>query len=152
MISGKCIGSVVPNFAYNSEIGAAALPITVPAKWFPGRGRDCTLHAYVNGAGFFAPYPSLAKFPDVGKVENLAVFESLAGRSPAVVRCEVGDKGGVAILSSPHIEFAAFEMNPTDEHLMKIDQELRNDDRLRERFLKSCLEMGKLRMKVDASL
>ena len=107
---------------------------------------------YINGAGFFSPYPSQDKFPDIQKVESLALFESLDGRPPAVVKCEVGNKGGVAILSSPHIEFAAFELNCTDKYLMKIERELRNSDSMRELFLKSCLGMGNLRMKVNSSL
>lgn len=150
--AGKCIGAIVPGFTYQSERGAAALPLAVPAKCLPGLGRDSTLHVYVNGGGLFSPYPSRGQFPDVQKVENLALFETLKGRPPAVVKCEVGTKGGVAILSSPHIEFAAFELNPTDKYLMKIERELRNDDRLRELFLRSCLGKGNLRVKVNSSL
>ncbi|KAK7098775.1 uncharacterized protein [Littorina saxatilis] len=149
---GKCTGSIVSNFKYDSEQGAAALPITIPAKTLPGFANDCTLQAYVNGGGFFSPNSSRERFPHVQNVQNLALFDTFGGRPPAVVKCDVGQKGGVALLSSPHVDFSAFELDPTDKYLMKFQRELRNDDRVRERFLKSFLELGKLRVKVNSSL
>ncbi|XP_076471975.1 uncharacterized protein LOC143301515 [Babylonia areolata] len=144
---GQCLGAVTPNFKYGSERGAAALPITVTAGAVPTLGKDTTLHVYVNGGGFFSPYSSTttsSSSPPRRQVETLARFVSLDGQPAAVVRCEVGEKGGVAMLSSPHIEHAAFELNPTDRYLLKFQRQLRDSDQLRELFFRAFLEKGKL--------
>ena len=146
------MGCIVPNFQYNSERGAAALPLAVPANVIPGHSQPCTFHAYMNGGGCFSQYTTSDMFPQVRNVETLASFDSLAGKPAAVVKCEIGDKGGVAILSHPHIEFAAFELSPTDKYLVKIMRDLRNSDRSRERLFMSFLAKGNLRLRVNASL
>ncbi|KAL8561956.1 hypothetical protein ACOMHN_001282 [Nucella lapillus] len=149
---GQCQGSVAPNFSYNSQRGAAVLPITITPHTIPRLDRDTTLHAYVNGGGCFSPYPSREEFPDIQSLETLARFESLDGAPEAVVRCEVGMEGGVAVLSSPHVEFSAFELNPTDLYLMPLQRALRNSDRLREAFFRSLLEKANLRLRPRALL
>jgi hypothetical protein len=86
------------------------------------------------------------------QVENLAIYSDLPGHPPAVVKATLGNHSGTAILCSPHVEFPAFQLNPADKYLMKIQRELRNSERTRDWFFRSLLKEAGLSVRVHSLL
>lgn len=149
---GKCIGPVVPAFEYNSDKGMEALFVTFHASQSAGNHKEFSFQTYVNGGGYFVPYPasSMDRFPHIECVETLATYTSVPGQFPAIVRTEVGRKGGVAVLTGPHPEFSAFQLDFLDVDLQKHLTDLRRYDRVRETCLKLLLKSAKLKVRLNA--
>jgi biotin---protein ligase len=80
--NGVAIGSVSPNFTYNSELGASVMDLKLKD------GRSTRL--YVNGGPYFEGegHDVIARYADTDK--------------PAIIECNYGK--GKAILSGPHLE------------------------------------------------
>ncbi|KAH0542169.1 hypothetical protein FGG08_003390 [Glutinoglossum americanum] len=133
---GICRGGAFAGFIYHSEDGARAAELKVDKKWLeneaPGQFRS-----YYNGGGVFV---DAEKYEDKG-VEVLASFtqdlavESGEGKA-AIIYCKVGE--GAAILTGPHPEFAAANL---DRRICgpEIVDAIKEDDQKRTAFLKSCL-------------
>lgn len=146
---GKCIGPVVPGFQYDTEKGLDAMPIKCRFPQSAGSGGDFLFQAYVNGGGYFAPYPAscMVQYPHIQHVETLASYVSLPGQPAAMVRCQVGGNGGIAVLTGPHPEFSAYELDPSDADLQKHLTALRRHDIMREKCLTLLLQSANLKVK-----
>lgn len=139
---GTCRGGALKGFRYAGEDGARAVRVRVhkanlAGSWEPPE----TLRLYHNGGGVFV---DAAKMKDKG-VEVLASFEDELdvdggeGKA-AVIYCKVSQ--GHAILTGPHPEFAAvnLEPHPLVEGYDDLIKALADDDEHRTKFLKACLE------------
>ena len=99
IVAGTCLGPAIPGYVPGTDEGAWVVAIS-----FRKTNGDVTLtRAHVNGGGLFLPYP------DEGlvvprRVTVLARFQDLQHKPAAAVRCRVGERGGVAVLSSLHLE------------------------------------------------
>lgn len=141
---GTCRGGAFKGFGYASERGARAARVRVnkgalpsSASWEPPE----TFRLYYNGGGVFV---DAAKMKDHG-IEVLANYEGdldVDGGegNAAVVYCKVGH--GRVILTGPHPEFAAvnLEPHPNIEGYDDLIKALAEDDDHRTEFLKACLE------------
>ncbi|KAE8144091.1 biotin-protein ligase, partial [Aspergillus avenaceus] len=137
---GTCRGGAFPGFVYHSEAGARAAELKVSKEALNAGIVPESFRSYYNGGGVFADAPSYA---DKG-VEVLASFAEELNVDPgsgaaAVVYCKVGD--GAAILTGPHPEFAAanLDKNAGGPEYAKLVDALAADDRSRTDFLKACL-------------
>ncbi|KAL9118267.1 MAG: hypothetical protein Q9187_005191 [Circinaria calcarea] len=137
---GTCRGCAFPGFVYHSEKGARAVELKVNKTVLAEGSVPGIFRSYYNGGGVFVDAP---KFKDKG-VEILASFTEKtsvdAGEGlAAIVYCKVGE--GAAILTSPHPEFAATNLNPKAEgnDFPKVITALTEDDKPRIDFLKACL-------------
>ncbi|OWF46749.1 uncharacterized protein LOC110455237 [Mizuhopecten yessoensis] len=70
-------------------------------------------------------------------VEVLAVYSEIEGRPAAIVRCQVGK--GVAVLSSPHIEYDSNSLNGEDKDIKQIMPHLVDSDTRQKRCFRSML-------------
>ncbi|QGA17112.1 hypothetical protein EYB26_004782 [Talaromyces marneffei] len=138
---GICRGSAFEGFVYSSEAGARAVEVKVSKSALSSDGTlPETFHSYYNGGGVFVDAETYA---DEG-VEILASYtEELAVDSgkgaAAVIYRKIGD--GAAVLTGPHPEFAAVNLNKSagsPEYAELIDQ-LATDDTARTDFVKACL-------------
>lgn len=135
---GTCRGCAFKGFVYHSEAGAKAVDVRVEKEAFKAGVVPQTFRSYYNGGGIFADAKS---FADKG-VEILASYTGdldVEGGSAAVVYCKVGEGG--AILTGPHPEFAAVNLDPKSNgpNYPKLVEELAEDDDSRVNFLKACL-------------
>ncbi|XP_025088273.1 biotin--protein ligase-like isoform X2 [Pomacea canaliculata] len=96
---GKCIGPVVPHFEYDTHRGADAVPIRVHDIPQLTSGFTCKL--YVNGGGKFMPYHDSSGC----KIDIIASYCNLPNQPAAIIKSEIGAKGGRAILTGCHPEF-----------------------------------------------
>ncbi|KAK7477189.1 hypothetical protein BaRGS_00031574, partial [Batillaria attramentaria] len=147
---GKCIGPVVAGFKYDTDKGLDALSIKFHATESTGNAKEYSFQTYVNGGGYFAPYSTSLRnrCPDVYRVETLATYTTLPHQPPAIVRCEVGKKGGVAVLTGPHPEFSAYELDASDADLQKHLPGLLRCEGVREKCLKQLLRAANLKVKL----
>ncbi|KAI9037987.1 biotin--[acetyl-CoA-carboxylase] ligase BPL1 [Aspergillus affinis] len=144
---GTCRGGAFGGFVYHSESGARAAELTVSKEALTAGIVPARFRSYYNGGGVFV---DAASYADKG-VEVLADYVeelNVDGGSgvAAVVYCKVGD--GAAILTGPHPEFAAANLDKSaggPEYARLVDA-LAEDDRARTDFLKACL--GKLGLQV----
>ncbi|KAI0998568.1 Biotin--protein ligase [Podosphaera aphanis] len=145
---GTCRGSAFSGFRYRSEVGARAVQVAIVSE---------TLNAAITGQKFRCYYNGGGVFVDSKNYENRGV-EVLASYtdsldvdggdgSAAAVFIKFG--GGRVILTGPHPEFAAANMNRegNETEYVKIIEALEKDDALRNEFLKACL--GKLGLTTD---
>ncbi|XP_033752537.1 biotin--protein ligase-like [Pecten maximus] len=70
-------------------------------------------------------------------VEVLAVYREIEGQPAAIVKCHVGK--GVAILSSPHIEYDSNSLNAEDKDIKKLIPHLVNSDTHEHKCFRSML-------------
>ncbi|XP_060065061.1 uncharacterized protein LOC132545392 [Ylistrum balloti] len=77
-----------------------------------------------------------AKSPDKN-VEILAVYSEVKGKPAAIVKCKVGK--GVAVLSSPHIEYDSNSLNDEDKDIKKLIPHLSDSDTHQEKCFRSML-------------
>ncbi|ESZ97935.1 putative biotin apo-protein ligase [Sclerotinia borealis F-4128] len=136
---GTCRGCAFKGFVYHGEAGARAAEIKVEDA-FQSENAPQRFKSYYNGGGVFV---DAGIFKDEG-VETLATYvDSLdvdGGQDhAAVVYCKVGEGG--AILTGPHPEFAAVNLDPTISipGYSDIVKDLAEDDDSRVKFLKACL-------------
>ncbi|BCR88120.1 biotin--[acetyl-CoA-carboxylase] ligase BPL1 [Aspergillus chevalieri] len=136
---GICRGGAFPGFVYHSEAGARAAGLKVSKSLTTGMVPE-VFRSYYNGGGVFVDAP---KYADRG-VEVLASYtEELnvdsGDEAAAVVYCKIGD--GAAILTGPHPEFAAanLDRNAAGPEYTKVVDALAADDKSRTDFLKACL-------------
>ncbi|KAL4943187.1 hypothetical protein BDV06DRAFT_221430 [Aspergillus oleicola] len=137
---GICRGGAFKGFVYHSEAGARAAELTVSKEALSSGVVPANFRSYYNGGGVFVDAPSYA---DKG-VEVLASYAERLNVSPgsgaaAVVYCPVGD--GAAILTGPHPEFAAANLDPKagGPEYAEVVEALAADDKGRTDFLKACL-------------
>ncbi|KIL92101.1 hypothetical protein FAVG1_04508 [Fusarium avenaceum] len=136
---GTCRGGAFKGFEYKSEGGARAVRLTVPKGAFE-QEVACEIISYYNGGGIFVDAASVKQ----RKVEILATYDEETDvdggeGNAAVVLCTVGD--GKALLTGPHPEFAAANLNPQPS-LPGYDElvsQLAAADKDRASFLKGCL-------------
>ncbi|KAL1967064.1 hypothetical protein VTN77DRAFT_3588 [Rasamsonia byssochlamydoides] len=149
---GTCRGGAFPGFVYHSEAGARAAELKVSKSALNVGVVPDVFRSYYNGGGVFVDAPLYA---DQG-VEVLASYteelnvDSGEGAA-AVVYCKVGD--GAAILTGPHPEFAAVNLDRSaggPEYAKVIDQ-LAADDKARTDFLKACLAKLGLQVNQDTT-
>ncbi|ROW01227.1 hypothetical protein VMCG_05938 [Cytospora schulzeri] len=150
---GTCRGGAIKGFRYASEDGARAVRVradkaNLPGSWEPPE----TFRLYHNGGGVFV---DAAKMKDRG-VEVLANFEDDldvdgGDGKAAVVYCKVSQ--GHVILTGPHPEFAAvnLEPHPHVEGYNDLIKALGEDDDHRTNFLKACLEKLGLEVRFEDS-
>ncbi|KAI9704500.1 MAG: biotin holocarboxylase synthetase [Bogoriella megaspora] len=139
---GICRGLAFPGFVYHSEAGARAVELKTNKTTLASAGGSIPdiFRVYYNGGGVFV---DAEKFKDRG-VEILASYtenlhvDSGEGKA-AVVYKKIGEGG--AIVTGPHPEFAAINLNKTIDvpGYSKVVEDLRADDKLRADFFKSCL-------------
>ncbi|PGH04449.1 biotin-[acetyl-CoA-carboxylase] ligase [Polytolypa hystricis UAMH7299] len=149
---GTCRGCAFSGFVYDSEKGARAAELKVSKDSLAVGSVPDTFKSYYNGGGVFVDAP---KFADQG-VEVLASFtEPLdvdAGEgAAAIVYCPVGE--GAAILTGPHPEFSASNLDKTTggpEYGSVIDA-LAADEKPRTDFMKACLTKLGLRVNQETS-
>ncbi|XP_069134168.1 uncharacterized protein [Argopecten irradians] len=70
-------------------------------------------------------------------VEVLAVYSEIEGRPAAIVRCQVGK--GVAVLSSPHIEYDSNSLNSEDKEIKQLIPRLVHSDTHQQNCFRSML-------------
>ncbi|OLN97957.1 Biotin-protein ligase [Colletotrichum chlorophyti] len=139
---GTCRGGAFKGFEYHSEKGARAVRLSVKEGF-----ADEEVLSYYNGGGVFV---------DAEKYEGVEVLAQYAddiavdggdGRA-AVIYCRVGS-GGV-ILTGPHPEFAAANLNPQPQipSYESLVSALAAADAPRAAFLRACL--SKLGLDVSA--
>ncbi|KAF4285635.1 hypothetical protein CNMCM8689_004301 [Aspergillus fumigatus] len=137
---GICRGGAFPGFVYHSEVGARAADLKVSKDVLQDGVVPEGFKCYYNGGGVFVDAPLYA---DRG-VEVLASYTEELNVDPgagaaAVVYCKVGE--GAAILTGPHPEFAAANLDKKagGEEYAKVVDALAADDKARTDFLKACL-------------
>ncbi|KAJ5281655.1 hypothetical protein N7478_007027 [Penicillium angulare] len=138
---GICRGGAFPGFVYHSEDGARASEIGVSKEELNVGTVPSTFRSYYNGGGVFV---DAALYKDKG-VEVLANYtEELnvdpgEGGAAAVIHCKVGN--GAAVLTGPHPEFAAANLDPKagGPEFADVVNALTKDDKERTEFLKACL-------------
>ncbi|KAF7131047.1 hypothetical protein CNMCM5793_004034 [Aspergillus hiratsukae] len=137
---GICRGGAFPGFVYHSEVGARAADLKVAKDVLQAGVVPEGFKCYYNGGGVFVDAPLYA---DKG-VEVLASYTEELNVDPgtgaaAVVYCKVGE--GAAILTGPHPEFAAANLDKKygGEEYAKVVDALAADDKARTDFLKACL-------------
>ncbi|KAI2608034.1 biotin-protein ligase [Hypoxylon sp. NC1633] len=137
---GTCRGGAFKGFQYHSEKGARAVRVNVVKEAFRGSGLVPEVFtSYYNGGGVFVD--------SVNGNSDVEVLASYAGEldvdggqeKAALVYCKVGL--GAAILTGPHPEFAAANLNPHHDvtGYDELIAALRADDDARTSFLKACL-------------
>ncbi|CAG8977908.1 hypothetical protein HYALB_00001786 [Hymenoscyphus albidus] len=133
-------GCAFKGFVYQSEAGAKAVKVQPNKEAFKSGVIPQLFRSYYNGGGLFV---DAGKFADKG-VETLATYvdptDVEGGEGPAaIVYCKVGEGG--AILTGPHPEFAAVNLNPDSDgpDYPKLVKDLAEDDELRVTFLKASL-------------
>ncbi|TGO86027.1 hypothetical protein BPOR_0342g00110 [Botrytis porri] len=136
---GTCRGCAYKGFVYHSEAGAKTAEVKIEGSLQNGNASQ-SFKSYYNGGGVFV---DAGKFKDQG-VETLATYvypiDVDGGEGPAaVVYCKVGEGG--AILTGPHPEFAAVNLDPTIKipGYSDLVKDLAADDDSRTKFLKGCL-------------
>ncbi|KAF6835607.1 biotin-protein ligase ligase [Colletotrichum plurivorum] len=143
---GTCRGGAFKGFAYHSEAGAKAVRLSVKE----GLGEAREVLSYYNGGGVFV---------DADKFEGVEVLASYAddiavdggtGKA-AVIQCKVGS--GTAILTGPHPEFAAANLNPQPgiPSYASLVSSLVAADAARVSFLRACLSRLGLELSADAA-
>ncbi|MCJ1256588.1 biotin holocarboxylase synthetase [Lignoscripta atroalba] len=149
---GICRGCTFPGFVYHSEAGARAVELKVNKAALSEGSVPEIFRSYYNGGGVFVDAP---KFKGKG-VEVLASFTEKISIDPgegaaAVVYCKVGE--GAAILTSPHPEFAAVNLdrNAKAQDFPKLIDALAIDDKPRIDFLKGCLAKLGLQINQEAN-
>ncbi|KAJ5907447.1 hypothetical protein N7495_000129 [Penicillium taxi] len=136
---GTCRGCTFPGFIYHSEAGARAAALDVSKDTLSIGTVPTQFNSYYNGGGVFVDAP---KFKGQG-VEVLANYAEKLNVDPgegqaAVVYCKVGD--GAAVLTGPHPEFAAANLDPKARpDFAEVIDVLAADDKARTDFLKACL-------------
>ncbi|OQD74162.1 hypothetical protein PENDEC_c012G05210 [Penicillium decumbens] len=149
---GTCRGGAFPGFVYHSEAGARAAQLDVSKEALSIGTMPTNFRSYYNGGGVFV---DALRFKDQG-VEVLANYSEKLNVDPgegaaAVVYCKVGD--GAAILTGPHPEFAAVNLDPNangPEYKGLVDA-LAADDKERTDFLKACLSKFGLQVAQDTA-
>ncbi|KAM0164147.1 hypothetical protein ACHAPC_000482 [Botrytis cinerea] len=148
---GTCRGCAYKGFVYHSEAGAKAAEVKIEGSLQSGNAPQ-SFKSYYNGGGVFV---DAGKFKDQG-VEILATYvhpvDVDGGEDPAaVVYCKVGEGG--AILTGPHPEFAAVNLDPTIKipGYSDLVKDLAADDDSRTKFLKGCLSKLGLTVSEEAS-
>ncbi|CVK99693.1 hypothetical protein FPRO06_08149 [Fusarium proliferatum] len=136
---GTCRGGAFKGFEYRSEKGARAVHLTIPKGAFEQEVAS-EIISYYNGGGVFVDAASV----NDRKVEVLATYDEEldvdgGDGKAAVVLCTVGD--GKALLTGPHPEFAAANLNPqpTVPGYDGLVTKLADADKDRASFLKACL-------------
>lgn len=150
---GTCRGGAFKGFRYAGEDGARAVRVkaekaNLAGPWEPPE----SFRLYFNGGGVFV---DATKMRDRG-VEVLASFEDEldvdgGDGKAAVVYCKVSQ--GHVILTGPHPEFAAvnLEPHPQIEGYDDLIKALAEDDDHRTNFLKACLEKLGLEIRHESS-
>ncbi|KAL4785784.1 biotin-protein ligase [Aspergillus varians] len=149
---GICRGGAFRGFVYHSEAGARAAELTVSKDALGFGVVPTNFRSYYNGGGVYVDAPSYA---DRG-VEVLATYAERLNVNPgsaaaAVVYCPVGD--GAAILTGPHPEFAAINLDPKagGPEYAELIEALAADDKARTDFLKACLSKLGLQVAQDTT-
>ncbi|KAJ5172520.1 hypothetical protein N7492_005113 [Penicillium capsulatum] len=150
---GTCRGCAFSGFVYHSEAGARAAELEVFKEALSVGNVPTSFRSYYNGGGVFVDAP---KLKDQG-VEVLASYSAKLHVDPgegaaAVVYCKVGD--GAAILTGPHPEFAAANLDPKagGPEYADLVHALAADDNERSDFLKACLSKLGLQVAEDSSV
>ncbi|XP_070198803.1 uncharacterized protein TC_0305-like [Littorina saxatilis] len=128
---GTCEGTISRPYEASTEKGAEILTISFDrGPMYDVNGGPGTVGVYVNGGGIFLEHPQESTL-DPPRHVTLAYFRYLEYQPAAIVKCHVGTNGGIAILSSPHLErFASLE-----------------DDVMGQECWSRVLKQGKLQMK-----
>ncbi|KAL6238654.1 hypothetical protein BDW75DRAFT_200630, partial [Aspergillus navahoensis] len=149
---GICRGGAFKGFVYHSEAGARAAELTVSKEALSAGVVPTSFRSYYNGGGVFVDAPSYAN----KGVEVLASYAERLNVNPgsgaaAVVYCPVGD--GAAILTGPHPEFAAVNLDPKagGPEYAEVVEALAADDKARTDFLKACLSKLGLQVAQDTT-
>ncbi|KAJ5559767.1 hypothetical protein N7513_002166 [Penicillium frequentans] len=151
---GTCRGGAFPGFVYHSEDGARAVGLDVSKEALNEGVVPMTFRSYYNGGGVFV---DAALYKDKG-VEVLANYNEKTNVDPgeggaaAVVYCKVGE--GAAVLTGPHPEFAAANLDPKGggPEYADLVAALAADDKERTDFLKACLSKLGLQVAKDTSI
>ncbi|KAL4965700.1 biotin--[acetyl-CoA-carboxylase] ligase BPL1 [Aspergillus stella-maris] len=149
---GICRGGAFKGFVYHSEAGARAVELKVAKEALSSGVIPGNFRSYYNGGGVFVDAPNYA---DKG-VEVLASYADRLNVNPgsgaaAVVYCPAGD--GAAILTGPHPEFAAANLDPKagGPEYAEVVEALAADDKGRTDFLKACLSKLGLQVAQDTT-
>ncbi|KAJ5642022.1 hypothetical protein N7490_006022 [Penicillium lividum] len=151
---GTCRGGAFPGFVYHSEDGARAVGLDVSKEALSVGTVPTTFRSYYNGGGVFV---DAALYKEKG-VEVLANYNEKLNVDPgeggaaAVVYCKVGD--GAAVLTGPHPEFAAVNLDPKagGPGFADLVAAIAADDKKRTDFLKACLSKLGLQVATDSSV
>lgn len=140
LFPGTCRGCAFKGFQYRSEAGARAAKLKVDKACFSSGTLPDSFRSYYNGGGVFVD----AKKHKERGVEILASYTEPmdvdgGDGAAAVVYCKVGD--GAAVLTGPHPEFAAVNLDRTANGpgYAEVVDAIAHDDQLRTDFLKGCL-------------
>ncbi|XHG03264.1 hypothetical protein AWENTII_006579 [Aspergillus wentii] len=149
---GTCRGGAFEGFVYHSEGGARAAELKVSKDALSVGTVPDVFRAYYNGGGVFV---DASKYADK-KVEVLASYTEELNVDPgegaaAVIYRKIGE--GAAILTSPHPEFAAanLDRNANGPEYAKLVDALAADDKSRTDFLKACLSKLGLQVSQDTT-
>lgn len=133
---GSCRGPVYPGFQYHSEIGARASSIKVLPEncQYPHQ----KIPIYCNGGGFFdfLPRNKVCTDPPT-QVKVLAHYDDVKGQPIAIVKTHFGL--GHTLLTGVHVEFDPHNLDPTDQMLNTIIEELKNHNNKRLELFKKII-------------
>lgn len=132
---------MVPHFEYDTHRGADAVPIRVHDIPQLTSGFTCKL--YVNGGGKFMPYHDSSGC----KIDIIASYCNLPNQPAAIIKSEIGAKGGRAILTGCHPEFCAFELDSSDSYLQRILDDLKQNETSRKLVFRVLLKLASLKLR-----
>ncbi|GKT65743.1 biotin-protein ligase ligase [Colletotrichum tofieldiae] len=140
---GTCRGGALKGFEYHSEKGARAVRLSVKDGFGEGE-----VLSYYNGGGVFV---DADKFDGVEVLAQYADDVAVDGGDgkAAVIFCKIGS--GNVILTGPHPEFAAANLNP-QPHIPSYESlvsDLAATDAARVTFLRACLSKLGLDLSAD---
>lgn len=134
LFTGIGRGPAYPGFEYGTSKGVHAVPVTFQSPHFSG-----TFHAFIDGGGAFIPSDPSKPGSEVIDVTPLAQYQDLEDNPAAIVKTEVGRKGGKAILSGVHLEFDTIVKVQSDPKLASLHEDFSNSIESQNKALKSIL-------------
>ena len=109
---GGCIGPAYPGFAYSTERGAYAVPISWDISnicdYKETSSSLLDAHCYFNGGGYFTPASS-------SRITILGRYSEKKDNSIAIVKNQVGK--GTVVLSGVHFEYDPSLLDKDDLYL-----------------------------------
>ncbi|OHE96327.1 biotin-protein ligase [Colletotrichum orchidophilum] len=147
---GTCRGGALKGFEYHSERGARVVRLAVKEGFGEGQGQRQgeEVLSYYNGGGVFVDAEKFDNVEVLAQYADDIAVDGGAGKA-AVIHCKVGS--GNVILTGPHPEFAAANLNP-QPHIPSYESlvsALAAADATRVTFLRACLSRLGLDLSAD---
>ncbi|SCZ93327.1 BZ3500_MvSof-1268-A1-R1_Chr6-2g08610 [Microbotryum saponariae] len=147
---GMCKGAVFAGFEYDSEAGAREVSIALVRNvwrdhWSMSPEK---LDVWYNGGGHFVLAEDSITSEQRSRIGILARYEQIEGRPIAGVVCDVGNKGGKAVLWSVHPEHPSLATN-SSKASSSLDYDAK--EALRSALLRSTLALLDIQVSEEAA-